>query len=164
MKKSLLFGICFLLFGIFSQAQGFADRRKTLSDSEYVAGDIVKLPMILYDLGKATLRPESMDSLKIIFAFLDSLPYLAVEISNHTDTRTSPTSSSRLSSARAKMVMDSLIKLGIDPKRLTAKGYEGTKPMVPETMIKKLPKADQEKAHAINRRTELKIINTNFTK
>ena len=162
-KKNLLVGICFLLFGISSKAQ-FADHRKTLLDSEFVKGDIIKMPAVLYDLGKPTMRPESMDSLKLVFDFLQLYPYLAVEISVHLDSRSSQNSSANISFSRAKTCLDSLVKLGIAPERLTAKGYGITKPMVPETMISKLPKADQEKAYAMNRRTELKIVSVSFTK
>src|SRR4051812_47153793 len=117
MKKCLLLVVSCLLLGINSTNAQFSDHRKTLLDSEFVVGDVIKIPAVLYDLNKATLRPESMDSLKLVVDFLQLYPYLAVEISTHLDSRSSPSSSSNLSFSRAKMCLDSLVKLGITPER-----------------------------------------------
>jgi outer membrane protein OmpA-like peptidoglycan-associated protein/opacity protein-like surface antigen len=54
-----------------------------------------------------------------------------------------------ISDARAKLIRDWLVQYGIDAKRVEARGFGGTKPLVP---------ADQRGAAAINDRVELIIL------
>ena len=72
----------------------------------------------------------------------------AVEIQGHTDNQGTAAYNMRLSQNRAQAVVDTLIKLGVDPSRLEAKGYGDTKPLVPNT---------NEANKARNRRVQLII-------
>jgi outer membrane protein OmpA-like peptidoglycan-associated protein/opacity protein-like surface antigen len=54
-----------------------------------------------------------------------------------------------ISDARAKLIRDWLVQYGIDPKRVEARGFGGSKPLVP---------AEQRGAAAINDRVELIIL------
>ena len=55
--------------------------------------------------------------------------------------------------------MEYLINKGIDSKRLLAQGYGEIKLIISDKEIEKLNTAqEKEEAHAINRRTEFKII------
>ena len=140
-----------------------------MGDSVFKTGDVVKLPVFYFEFNRNKLlnTPDfnGRDSLQRVIAFLNAHPHLRVEISGHTDTRTSPGYSIRLSSIRAQTICDTLIKLGIAPLRLVAKGYEGNKPLIPDVEIKKLKtKEEQERAHQINRRIELKILSTDYGK
>jgi peptidoglycan-associated lipoprotein len=85
-----------------------------------------------------------------------------------------------LSKRRAQAVVDYLTQKGYDVDRLVAKGYGESKPVVvteeiakmdslfvvgmelSPSVIEKFPKTSQEKANQINRRTELRILSTDY--
>ncbi|MEA3505004.1 MAG: OmpA family protein, partial [Bacteroidota bacterium] len=83
----------------------------------------ILLPEILYDLGKWELKSQYQDSLQGLIETLDANQTIIVELAAHTDTRASDEFNDILSQKRAESVVDYLIKRGIDPVRLVAKGY-----------------------------------------
>ena len=141
----------------------------------------VVLPEIQYELGKWDLLPQFEDSLQGLIEILQVNPNITVELGSHTDNRGSEASNDILSQKRAQSVCDYLVLRGIDPLRLTAKGYgervprtlqkdfvhngytfkNGTK--LTEDYINKLPSEDlKEYAHQLNRRTEFKVLSRDF--
>ncbi|GAA1618934.1 hypothetical protein GCM10009679_24360 [Saccharothrix algeriensis] len=72
-----------------------------------------------------------------------------VRIEGHTDSKGTAASNLTLSRARAKVVVDFLVKQGIAADRLTAVGYGETRPAVPNTT---------EANQAINRRVEFIVV------
>jgi outer membrane protein OmpA-like peptidoglycan-associated protein/Tol biopolymer transport system component len=119
----------------------------------------VLLANVFFDLGKATLRPESNIELDKLVDFLQKNPSLKIELGGHTDTRGDDKENLKLSTDRAKAVFDYAIAKGVDGKRLTYKGYGETKPVISDTEIEKLGSdSEKEAAHQSNRRTEYKII------
>ena len=141
----------------------------------------VVLPDILYDLDKYDLKPQFQDSLQGLIATLDANENIVIELASFTDSRGSDERNDILSQRRAQSVVDYLITRGIDPDRLTAKGY-GKR--VPRVMTKDVTKdgflfktgtiltdsvinalsttAEKEAAHALNRRTEFSIVRNDF--
>lgn len=117
----------------------------------------IRLPEILYDLGSATLRPESKDSLAGLITTLRDNPNITIELMSHTDSRGSAKSNIELSQARAQSVVNYLIEQKIDPSRLAAKGYGETRLL---NKCKDGVKCSEEE-HQRNRRTEFRI--TSFT-
>ena len=117
------------------------------------------LDNVFYDLGKATLRPESSVELNKLKDYLVLNPTLKIELGGHTDTRGDAAENMTLSSNRAKAVYDYLIAQGIVADRLAYKGYGETVNRISDAEIAKLA-TDKEKeaAHQKNRRTEYKII------
>ena len=81
------------------------------------------LPDILYDLGKWDLKPQFEDSLQGLIETLQVNPTITIELASHTDARDTDEHNDILSQKRAQSVVDYLIIRGIDPLRLTAKGY-----------------------------------------
>ena len=100
---------------------------------------------------------------------------------SHTDVRGSNEDNIELSQKRAQSVVDYLIERGIDPTRLSAKGYGEDMPKVvtkriddsynflsegtelTETYINSLPSVEeQEIAHQLNRRTEFRVLRTDY--
>ena len=141
----------------------------------------IVLPDILYDLGKWDLKPQYQDSLQGLITTLQSNATITIELAAHTDARDSEERNDILSQKRAQSVVDYLIVRGIDPDRLTAKGYGERVPRtlqnqisrggytfkagarLTEGFIDSLPSKDvKELAHQLNRRTEFSITGTNF--
>ncbi len=140
----------------------------------------ITLPNILYDFNDWHLRPESMAALDELVETLNDNPHITIELSSHTDYRGTETKNDTLSQKRAQAVVDYLIKKEIPADRLVAKGYgekhpkkvdtkiakkypflrEGT--ILTEKYIKKLPMDKQEIANQINRRTEFKVLTTDY--
>ena len=129
----------------------------------------VVLPEIQYELGKWDLQPQFEDSLQGLIEILQVNPNITIELGSHTDMRGSEASNDILSQKRAQSVCDYLVLRGIDPLRLTAKGYGERVPRtvngvkLTEDYINKLPtEAEKERAHQLNRRTEFKVLSRDF--
>jgi len=141
----------------------------------------IELPNIFYDFNKWTLRPESKSALDKLVETLRDNPRIIIELRAHTDYRGEHYYNVELSTKRAQSVVNYLIDHGIDPERLRAKGFAATNPkevdqmmaekydffeqgnMLTEEFIKNLENEDQqETANQINRRTEFKVIATDY--
>jgi peptidoglycan-associated lipoprotein len=137
----------------------------------------IDLPNIFYDLAKWDLRPESKVSLDGLVETLNDNPTIVIELGSHTDFRGSDSDNLSLSQKRAQSVVDYLIENGIETERLVAKGYGETVPKVLDAAVgsfavgtvlneafinKQGTKELQELAHQQNRRTEFKVLRTDF--
>jgi OOP family OmpA-OmpF porin len=102
---------------------------------------------ILFDTGKATIKPESADALAPIGGLLKSDAALKLEIQGHTDNVGDKAANLKLSQDRAAAVKDYLVKtFGIGAARLTTAGFGDTKPVGSNTT---------DEGRAQNRRVEL---------
>lgn len=119
-------------------------RLKKLKVDEHVV-----LNNVFFDVDKYDLKPESKVEMDKLLAFLEANPKLRIEIGGHTDNTGNPQDNQTLSENRAKSVYNYLVSQGIDPKRLTYKGYGATKPIAPN---------DSEEGRKKNRRTEYRIL------
>ncbi len=140
----------------------------------------VVIDNIFYDFDKATLRPESQKALDEMIKMLNDNPNVTIELGAHTDRKGTDQYNERLAQRRAQSVVDYLIAGGIDKERLEAKGYGESVPKVinkkmaksfdflkegdvlTEEFILTLPPEQQEMADQINRRTEFKVLRTNY--
>jgi outer membrane protein OmpA-like peptidoglycan-associated protein len=84
---------------------------------------------ITFDVGKATIKPQSMGTINEIFSILQKYPDLRFSVEGHTDNTGNASGNQTLSEARAKAVCDKLQQMGIATTRLTAKGHGMSKPM-----------------------------------
>ncbi len=142
----------------------------------------IEIENIFFELDKAELRPESIVSLDQLVETLNDNPNITIELGSHTDARASDAYNLDLSRRRAQSVVNYLISKNIARDRLIAKGYgESTPktvdkkdheayPFLPvgtkltEEYINSLKDEDQqEMAHFLNRRTEFKVIRTDYT-
>jgi peptidoglycan-associated lipoprotein len=148
---------------------------------EMIPSGSIVLPEIQYELGKWDLQPQFEDSLQGLIEILQVNPNITIELGSHTDFRDSDARNDILSQKRAQSVCDYLVIRGIDPLRLTAKGYgervprtlkkdfvyngytfkEGTK--LTEQYINSLPSEELKNyAHQLNRRTEFRVLSKDF--
>lgn len=118
----------------------------------------VNLSNIYYDYNKADIREDAAKVLDTLITLLNENPGVQVEFGSHTDSRGKDAYNLRLSQARAQSVVDYLVLKGIDPLRLTAKGYGETQP-VNECVngVKCTEEQFQE-----NRRTTFKVLSDTF--
>lgn len=138
------------------------------------------LENIFYDFDKATLRPESRQSLDELVQMLRDNPNVTIEMASHTDRHGSEQYNIDLSQRRAKSVIDYLIEKGISADRLQHQGYGKSRPKVitkrlarefpqfkegdtltPE-FISQLSDDDQQTADQINRRTEFQVLSVDY--
>lgn len=119
----------------------------------------ITLANVFFDLNKSTLRKESYVELNKLYQFLKENPTVRIEIGGHTDTRGDAKSNLTLSHNRAESVYNYIIEKGIDPKRLSYKGYGQTKPIISDGEIAAMQsEKEKERAHQSNRRTEYTIL------
>lgn len=116
---------------------------------------VVVLENVYYDFDKSTLRVESFPALDVVVGMLNDHPNMKIEVSSHTDNKGSDRYNMLLSAARAKSVVDYLVRKGIDPSRLEAKGYGAAKPVAPNTND---DGSDNPEGRQQNRRTEFKVL------
>ncbi len=84
---------------------------------------------ILFDLGKADLRNSNKSTLDRIVTIMNTYKSERFHIAGHTDNTFTTDFNQVLSQNRAVNVRNYFISKGIDPSRLTAKGYGETKPV-----------------------------------
>lgn len=84
---------------------------------------------ITFDVGKSTIKPQSMGTINEIFNILKKYPELKFSVEGHTDNTGKSDMNQTLSEDRAKAVMDKLVSLGIDENRLSSKGFGMSKPI-----------------------------------
>lgn len=102
-----------------------------------------------FETGKADLKEESFKVIDELVAYLNRKDDERIELGGHTDNVGTAKSNQILSEARANTVRTYLIAKGIDPARVTAKGYGLSKPIASNKTVD---------GRAQNRRTEVTIL------
>ncbi len=104
---------------------------------------------IYYDFNKADIRDDAKPELDVLVQMLMDNPNITIELSSHTDDRGKHDFNVNLSQKRAEAAVAYIVSKGIDAKRITAKGYGETAPIVEN--------ATTEEDYQKNRRTEFKV-------
>jgi outer membrane protein OmpA-like peptidoglycan-associated protein/tetratricopeptide (TPR) repeat protein len=112
-------------------------------------GTTIVLRNVFFDVDKATLTNQSEAELQRLYEILKDNAHIKIQISGHTDSDGNDEHNLKLSDARAKAVVDYLLKKNIPVDRLKYKGYGETKPVAPN---------DTPENKHLNRRTEFEII------
>jgi outer membrane protein OmpA-like peptidoglycan-associated protein len=112
-------------------------------------GKKVILNNILFQTGKSILTTASFEELDRLYNILTDNPTMRVEISGHTDKTGSEPVNFKLSEARAKAVVDYLIKKGIVPARMEFRGFGSLQPIADNATAE---------GRTQNRRVEFKIL------
>jgi OmpA-OmpF porin, OOP family len=103
---------------------------------------------LLFETGKATLKPESAAQLTNVAAILKAFPKVAVKVGGYTDNTGNAAANMKLSADRAKSVAGELVKLGIASARLVPEGYGDKHPVASN---------DTPEGQAQNRRIALRV-------
>jgi len=150
----------------FSNNHDFFSSDYVLNKNEYVKnisivlnrlniGNKMDLDNIYYEFDDYSLTQESLLQIESFASYLLLNSNLIIEISGHTDNIGSAEYNYRLSKKRAKSVYEALVLLGVNPDQLTYEGYGYDFP---------LNNDESEEGRLENRRTEIKVIGTNYGK
>lgn len=124
---------------------------------------IIMTVPIYYDLDKANIRPDAAAILdEKILPLLLKYPKLRMELGSHTDCRSSYDYNMDLSQRRADSAVAYLVRKGVNPRRLIAKGY-GESQLVNDCKCEGAIKVPcTEEKHQENRRTTIKTLDVDF--
>jgi len=124
---------------------------------KYKVGQTWLLKNIYYDLDKSFIRPDAAIELDKLVSIMKQNPTLEIELSSHTDCRSSATYNQALSARRAKAAVNYVISKGINSVRLVSKGYGESKLMNNCPCEPTNTSTCSEEEHQQNRRTEVKV-------
>lgn len=132
-----------------ARAAQLEQRLSEIKAKETKRGYVVTLGDILFEIDKADLTAGGMQNLLRLAAFLKEFPDREVAIEGHTDSTGSEAYNLDLSQRRAESVRRFLIKNGIAPDRIMARGYGEVYPVAPN---------DTAAGRQHNRRVEIVIL------
>ncbi len=124
------------------------------SPALWYLGNYFILPMY-FNLDNSEIREDAKPILNDLLKTMNNYPNLAFEVGVHADERYPNELSTCLSCKRAESIQNYLLENGIDPRRVTAKGYNDSKPALRNAKI--------EKQHQMNRRTEIRVTSVDFS-
>lgn len=145
------------------QTRSSEPREKNVSKTNYQAserkdhyaiGDKIEVASVFYEHSRSSIDEHKSPGLKQLIDILQQHQHVVIEIGAHTDASGSSSYNLELSEKRAQAVKRYLEDKGIDPNRLVAKGYGETQLL---NECKDGVQCSKEE-HAINRRTEFKVI------
>jgi outer membrane protein OmpA-like peptidoglycan-associated protein len=111
-------------------------------------GLVISLSDILFDVGKASLKPGAEASVRKISAVLQQYPNHQISVEGYTDSQGSDTFNQKLSEDRANSVKQILIAGGVDPVLISSKGFGKAKPVASN---------DTPEGRQANRRVEIVV-------
>lgn len=144
---------------------------------------------VFYAFDSAEITDDSSVALNKLAALLIDNPNITIELASHCDFRGPDAYNEKLSQRRAESVTSYLSQHGVEPERLTAKGYGASQPKVVSGKLAEaypfLTKGDtltqafilqkdstglnprfaveeQEVMNALNRRTEFRVMRTTY--
>ena len=117
-------------------------------------GHTITINPIYFDLASSYLSKEAKIELRKVAAIMKNNPAMIIELKAHSDAQGSDKINNWFADRRANRTRDYIIKRGISPNRITAKGYGATQLV---NHCSREVECDEEE-HAKNRRTEFVII------
>jgi len=109
---------------------------------------VLEVSDILFEFDKWTIRPDGVPELDKWATYFQENPQVTADIYGYADSTGPSEYNLNLSEKRAQAVVNYLASKGVDPKRLTAKGFGESQPAAPNTT-----KEGRQK----NRRVELNL-------
>ncbi|WP_281631810.1 OmpA family protein [Flavobacterium luteolum] len=116
---------------------------------------IIKTDPIYFDYDLWYIRKESKVILGRVVELMKKYPEMVIEIGSHTDSRGNEKYNADLSQKRANSTREFIIQSGIEAKRVSAKGYGESVPIIKC----RTDESCSEEEHELNRRSEFVIKN-----
>ena len=116
--------------------------------------DVLDLNPIYFDLDKSFIRPDARIELEKVIAYMNQYPDVKIDVRSHTDSRARDAYNIALSERRNKSTRKYLTDRGIDPNRLTGRGYGETQ------LVNECSNGVKctEEQHQLNRRSEFIVV------
>ncbi len=137
---------------------GFTTSQKLTETAEldFKDGISFDLPNVYFDYNSAVIKPEAAKELDKVADVMKKFPEVQIELSAHTDSRGKAQINMVLSAQRAKGCVDYLQSKGVDITHIIAIGEGEGKPR--NRCVDEVEPPCNDKEHAINRRTEFKVV------
>ncbi|MEK6477712.1 OmpA family protein [Catalinimonas sp. 4WD22] len=117
--------------------------------NKIVLDKAIVLENIYYEFDESFITDAAAVELDKLVKILEDNPQISIELSSHTDSRGDNEYNQELSQRRAESAVQYLVDSGINPERITARGYGEEQLIIKNAMT--------EEQHEINRRTEFKV-------
>jgi outer membrane protein OmpA-like peptidoglycan-associated protein len=133
-----------------AESQRLAAQMQDLQASQTSRGVVLTLSDVLFDTGRAELKPGAIRPIEQIAAFLAQHPERKIQIEGFTDSQGSEDYNLELSQKRADAVAMAIMQRGIEAERVRALGYG-----------EEFPRASNESpgSRQLNRRVEIVVSN-----
>lgn len=130
------------------------DHVYNLDDMEQISVEdlnrvVFRTGAIYFETGEATLKDEATHTIEKIFKLMSDYPEIKIVIGAHTDNVGTADFNMNLSQYRAASVINRLVEMGIDQKRLVGVGYGAELPIASN---------EAEEGRRLNRRVEFKVV------
>ncbi len=122
--------------------------------------EMVQINPINFDYNKYNIRKDAAVELDKIVEIMNKYPNMVIELGSHTDCRGTAKYNETLSDKRAKSSAAYIKERIINPDRIYGKGYGENKIINGCACEGKNQPVYTEEQHAVNRRTEFKVIST----
>ena len=106
-----------------ARARELSERVSELEANQTERGLVLTLSAVLFDVGKATLKPGAQSMVNELTAFLNEYDQRTVLIEGFTDSSGSEDFNLTLSQRRAEAVRTALLYMGISAQRIQVRGY-----------------------------------------
>lgn len=117
-------------------------------------GIVLTLSDVFFEVDRAELRPQGMQNLAQLAAFLNEHPDRALAIEGHADSTGTDEYNQQLSERRAQTVRAFLAASGVEPGRIFAQGFGERFPVASNSTTE---------GRAMNRRVEMLVLNPGET-
>jgi outer membrane protein OmpA-like peptidoglycan-associated protein len=133
-----------------SEAQRLAALLENMEAEQTNRGIVLTLDDVLFDTGRAELKPSASRSIDQIASFLNENPERRVQVEGFTDSQGGDGYNLELSQRRADAVASAIIQRGIDSQRVRSLGYGEEYPVASN---------DNAGSRQMNRRVEIIVSN-----
>ncbi len=106
---------------------------QVLQTRDTARGLIVNMNDVLFDVGRATLKPDAKVRLARVAGIIEAYPDLHLQIEGYTDSSGSSEFNRTLSERRAAVVRDFLIAQGVPVNNVVAQGFGADNPIASNT-------------------------------
>ncbi len=131
-----------------TRAQLLSQLNQVLETRDTARGLIVSMPDVLFDTGKADLKPSARERLAKVSGILIAYPDIKVEIDGYTDSTGTASLNQQLSEDRAAAVRDYITRAGVPSTSVSTHGYGQENPVASN---------DNAAGRQQNRRVELVV-------